>query len=216
MMLGVLGTFAAATQAGANPILYGTGLGPEGTTDPNYTILNPNANEVNAPLIQYAAGDLNGQGSVNLIQGGNGAGSGYWVPNLPNGKWISPFDGVDTNPWLSDAQPYDYVFQTIVGGIGSGTVSGLWSSDNAGQIVVNGVVIYSVTDPLHYEYYTPFTLSVYAGEAVDFVVNNQWNGSVPTGNPAGLLVATPDGGTTVGLLGGALLGLQILRRKLSR
>jgi hypothetical protein len=200
VMLGAMSLFAAATQTGATPWLPDTGLGAQGTLDPNYTLTDGSGQ---LPLIQYPTGAYG-----DLIPND-------W-PSLPGpAQWISPWiNGTSTDPWITDNQGYTYVFQTVVGGTGSGMVSGLWDSDDNATMFVNGVPVAS--RPSWPGGIASFSVPLTAGDIVTFDVYNLPLGSGSYGNPAGLIVSTPDGGMTAGLLGGALLGLQAIRRKLSR
>ncbi len=218
-MLGAIGALATAMQAVPSPILSDTGLGAQGTVDPNYTLVDPSGQ---LPLIQYPSGILEGQTtSAPLIGPG-----GFWVANPLPAQWDSPWvPDTSTDPWVTDNQNYNYIFQTVAGA--SGIASGYWGVDDTAEMIVGGTVVGDtvvggtvVSTAATFFELTPFSVSLDQGEAVDFVVYNrvqQFN------NPAGLLVdvggppaGCPDGGMTAGLLGGALVGLQALRRKLFR
>jgi hypothetical protein len=206
VMLGVLTMFGAAMQTGANPILWDTGLTTVGDQDPHYTLVDGSGQEAVVQAASGVFGQLIGQNAP-------------WVPNPLPAQWISPYAGGSTDPWVNDNADHTYIFQTIAGA--SGTVSGYWATDNSAKIYVDGVytgqnIDASQLDAPGYRPLTPFTLTLTQGDVVDFYVLNGDNSGSAYGNPAGLLVSTPDGGMTAGLLGGALIGLHALRRKLSR
>jgi hypothetical protein len=214
ILLAALVVLAFSPIARANSILADTGLGTQGTIDPNYTLVDPySVTTGSSPLIQYTSGIYG-----TLI-------GGPWVANPEPAQWISPWiQGTPTDPLYSDANPYDYVFQTIAGA--SGTVSGGFAADNACQIYVNGVYTGITIPPSGYGTQSafsmlyPFTLTLSAGDIVDFVDDNYAQGG-EYGNPAGLLVdvtsqTLPDGGMTVTLLGLAVGVCGLFARKMKK
>ena len=122
----------------------------------------------------------------NYAVSGNAGGAvvytiGYpWVPNSPNGQWISPADAAGR-----PAQPYGDTYYTRW--LGAGTITGMFSSDNPGELLVNGVPIvanagFPSTDLGTYGGWTTFSaqLTQSANSVVFDVVN--------LGGPAGLIV----------------------------
>lgn len=184
------------TQAGATPILFNTGLGAQGTVDPNYILTDGSGTD---PLIQYNSSGVKG----NLIPT-------FWLP-LPGAQWISPWiPNTDTDPWVSDNQGYTYVFRTTVGGTGTSLVSGRWITDDAAIMYVNG-------NPVAARGSWPtgsstFSAILSAGDIVTFAINNAQNGAGYYGNPDGLIVSVPDGGLTATLLGMSMLAVGWFRR----
>jgi len=198
-LTGILGLLCMAGAVQASVVLDNTGLGAQGTVDPNYTLVDGYSLSTGSiSLIQYTSGSPLGT----LI--GSGA---PWAANPPGAQWISPYiPNTDTSPWLSDASPYTYEFQTVA--LSSGTVSGVFGSDNAAEIYVNGQdtgIGNTGFNPL-----VPFTLTLTVGSIVDFYVDNYAQGGT-YGNPAGLIVdvtstvpAVPEPST---ILSGLLLAM---------
>ncbi len=201
---------ALATQAHAIPILWSTG-GTVNAVDTHYSITNSGTAPPEVALVAEISNTLNGAPLSNS-----------WTAGGANrrGEWISPWiPGTDKNAWISDVSPFTYIYETIVGGTGTGLFAGIFAADNSGGIWVNNIFT-TLTTPGFGAPGSPFSLKLSAGDVVQFrIVNSAGGGS--TGNPAGLLVqvdsvlAVPDGGMTLVLLGSALSGLAYFRRKLA-
>lgn len=210
---------AIAQSANANTINIGTGLDgsgnplAQGQLQTLYTVSGPQA----YPYTSVPSG-----GTVNAAVAYYYGGP--WVPNTTAGQWISPVAPADQTSYEDQAVGYYNYSLTIDG---TGTISGQFSSDNPGALFVNGALTSAqgpgwgtLNDLSSYEYWVPFTVSVSGPTTIDFEVLNLPGGF--SGNPTGLIVTgsatgnvnIPDGGLTVALLGGALAGLQALRRKL--
>jgi len=111
---------------------------------------------------------------------------------------------------------------------GYNTISGMFSSDNPGALLVDGTLVaqspgwslYPVgTDTYDWSVWTKFfsaSLTPGVANTITFEVYNLAGGA--PGNPTGLIVegtAVPDGSLTAMLLGMGLVGLGAIRRKLS-
>jgi hypothetical protein len=131
-----------------------------------------------------------------------------WLGNVSNGQWISPPN-----------DPTGLTFYTRT--LGPGTITGQFSSDNPGELLVNGVVVAQTsgwpgTDTSTYQSWWSFNANLtQAVNTIKFEVNN-------LGGPAGLIVAgtftpVPEPSTVIA---GALLllpfgasALRVLRKK---
>jgi len=185
-----------------------------------------------AQTIQIGTG-LDGSGNLlstgsfeqNYSEGGNalyavvGYEAGSWVANVANGQWITPSDALGN---LTDPQYSTTTYTRTVDGIG--TMTGAFASDNPGELLVNGVEVVSTpgwptTDDSDYSYWTYFN-DISLGQSVNTIEFDVYNSYGPTG----LIVAgtatvnadnAPDGGLTAMLLGMGLVGMGVIRRKLS-
>ena len=182
----------------ANTIQIGTGL------DANGNLLSPGAAEQNYTLTGVGANPI-------VYYYGTA-----WVANQATGKWISP----SASGSATTAVGISAYTRTISVGASGGVLDGYFSTDNPGQLSVNGsqYVISNAgwpsSDQGTYRSWTHFNTLLLPGlNTVQFQVSN-------LGGPTGLIVygtatGVPDGGLTAMLLGGALLGLGAVRRKVS-
>lgn len=159
----LLGTLSAAVQAS---IQIGTGLDASGN------LLVQGASEVN-----YTVG---GNASSAWVVAGGGA----WVDNTSNGQWISPFSTTTGGPWG------DTTYTRAI--LGAGTLEVRFTSDNAGQLKINGVAV-AETIGWKFGYENSFAQWVELsyvlppGENIlEFTVHNL---NVGFDNPTGLIVA---------------------------
>lgn len=205
-MLGVLGAVALTVRA--NTIQIGTGLDStgnllgSGSSEQNYTVAGVDTSAIAYVETQYP---------------------GAWVGNLANGQWISP-----VNPETGQPSQQIGLFSYTRTIYGIGSMSGEFSSDNGGALYVNGTLVAQTagwpdTITGDYQFFTQFNNIVLnqSVNTIEFVVYNAlYTPDTEIPNPTGLIVAgtatVPDGGMTVILLGGALAGMQALRRKLRR
>ena len=146
---------------------------------------------------------------------------GAWVGNLPTGQWISPVDATTGQP---SQQIGLFSYTRKIDGFGS--LSGEFASDNGGALFVNGILVANTAgwefgDDGDYRSFINFSATL--NQAVNTITFEVYNTNPDISpNPTGLIVAgtaegdvsVPDGGMTVMLLGGALVGLGALSRKL--
>jgi hypothetical protein len=146
------------------------------------------------------------------------AAPGSWVANGPTGQWIDPSTsgGSPTDP-----NGFTYFTRTITG---TGSINLQFATDNAGALVINGVVVAQTqgwatqTDTADYETWVSYSGTLNPGvNTIEFEVNN-------LGGPAGLIVegtftATPVPEPTTVISGALLLlpfgasALQVLRKR---
>lgn len=177
--------------AGAQAALQiGTGLDASGN-------LLPGGEDSKAFEQNYAVGGNASAASVYYA-------AGSWVSDVATGQWIDPSDA-NGNP----TAPYGITTYTRTI-YGAGTISGEFSSDNPGELLVNNVVVvqnagWPNVDDGTYRSFTSFSATLSPGpNTIEFEVNN-------LGGPAGLIVAgtftpVPEPTTTIA---GALLLLPV-------
>jgi len=183
----LLASVAVVTPLTASPIpIYGTGVGdtllllPGGSVDPHYHLVVSPDSTYTGPAAQ-------------VVQDGYPVGSGIWVDNGPNSKWIAPRSDA-----ASGNSEGDYVFETTFSLDGldpeTAVLSGAWATDNAGlEILLNGVptgnsIGFGTPGDYSFQHLTAFTISsgfVAGINRLSFRLNNFPNGGV---NPAGLRV----------------------------
>jgi hypothetical protein len=198
-----------SVNCGAVPLsLHGTGEGlAQGASDPNWTVILPDST-LFGPAI--SATDPNGG----------------WIAPTPPSTWISVV-GRDSVP----VGVYEYATTfTIASGLDPATaqISGNWWSDEPqlnNGIYLNGV---RVSDFPGAVWFDPDPANAFFAITSGFVsgVNTLSFRVENTGGPGGMLIqdltgsarstGAPDGGATVALLGLGIIGLQGLRRRLSR
>jgi hypothetical protein len=183
--------------ARANVIQIGTGLDGSGN------LIGAGASEGN-----YAV-TYNGN-PIGAIAGQD-AGSPPYINNQPNGQWIEP-----ANHAVDPSGLFTYT-ETFFNG-SSGSVNGVFASDNAGKVLVDGVIVTQTSDWEYNDngaYALPHTFGGTLVPGLNTIEFEVYNISGPTGLIAyGTATGVPDGGMTAGLLGGALIGLQMLRRRM--
>jgi hypothetical protein len=193
-MFGILvGGLALAAHSESIPI--GTGLDASGNPLSSFSF------EQN-----YAVGGNAAQAVVYTI-------GSPWLDNVANGQWITPYanGGFD---WGSGLDTYT----RTIDGIGS--MSGMFATDNPGELLVNGVAVATTpgwpgTDLTDYSYWTYFN-NIILNQPVNTIEFEVINLSGPTG----LIVAgtatvnVPDAGLTAMLFAMGLVGLGAIRRKL--
>ena len=142
-----------------------------GSTDPHYTLI--------------ASADPGSPGPAARVVN-EGFPIGPWMANGPTSKWIAPMASQSTG---SAAGNYTYRLSFDLGGLQPGTASitGQWSSDNAGtSVLLNGVPTGDANSG-NFGAFVPFSISggfVSGINTLDFVVNNAGD----TANPTGLRV----------------------------
>ena len=198
-----VGLIGSAALAHALPIFPSTG-GAVGTIDSNYTITNvPGA-------VSYVV-DLDTNHPLSGISL-----STLWTAGS-EGEWISPYVSGNTDAWIDDLPNFTYIYSVTLGGTGTGTAYGTFASDNSVSIYINGVS--TGISSTGFSTATAFSLTVSAGDVVEFYVqNDSRNSRTGYGNPAGLFVSVtdvPEGGATAVLLGIALLGVFFVQRRIS-
>lgn len=221
LLLVCLELFFVQTSQATHIDLYSTGvtdsgdLLPYGVPDPHYEV------------IKYADQDVSPYNVVvPIIQDAN------WITSSTKSRWIAPSliqnGSVDTPP------PGTYGYRTTftTKNIHGLEISGLWSSDNFGIILLNGVET-GISMPLvlkNFSYFFPFTIDhgfIVGLNTIDFIINNGagTSGDPPYKNPTGLIVEfeqkiskpphsnpVPEPSTLLLFIGG-LGGLACFRRK---
>lgn len=123
--------------ASATPItLYGTGFSSSGTllaagaTDGNWTLVSaPESIGRNAPFVT--------DGSDSSFPFPN------WLADSSTSQWISPKASETTNDTSSSTTPYVYEETFNLTGLNTATldITGAWSADNYGEILLNGTEV---------------------------------------------------------------------------
>jgi len=193
-MTALAAAFAGAcVSVQANTIQIGTGLSANGAllgtgaADPNYAVTIG----LSLPPTTPTSGVVYDATMYPLV-------SGPWVPNQPNGQWITPVDPSSGVPLLENGLYTDYSRVLDVTG-SSGDLSGEFSTDNPGALYVNGVLVAqtagwpSLNDTQDYTRFVDFNATLVAGDnTIAFVVYNVPLalplGSSSSGNPTGLIV----------------------------
>jgi len=155
-------------------------------------------------------------GSAYLVPNNIGFPFGYWLDNDAASSWVTYSTPLQVN---GDTTADTFQYQTQFTAASSGVVGINWLSDNSSTLYVNGVL--DGTNGGNFGAWgAPTNISVTAGSSytVDVDVYNIPQGY---GNPTGarvefsgpVTVSTPDTCATLSLLGGALAGLAMLRRR---
>jgi len=146
------------------PGLFNTGVNAERTVlddyaeDPHYRLVtNPDDPAVTAPAVKDST-------LFPIV-------TGPWIANSDTSKWIGPL------PDTTSAAGGDYAYQITVDltGFNAATarITGRWTSDNAGQILINGVPS-GVANAGNFDTLNPFTLTnlLSGTNLIEFRVNN--------------------------------------------
>ena len=166
-----MGAFLMALSGAASAdtfTLYSTGFSSSGTkrvaglADGNWTLVNVLGTTVNNPAFVTIGSGLN------LFPFTNGA----WMHDTNNSQWISPAALEESSQGAGE-----YVYQQTFSLTGlnpeSVVITGQWSADNYGDIVVNGVEVTGGTSgiiPNSTGEFTKFTSFVLNSSNADFVV----------------------------------------------
>jgi hypothetical protein len=231
-----LGLATAAAPAFADPItsLFSTGVDANGNVITQEVLVDPHWSLVYSP--PSFSGD-NPFGYNVAITGGSYYNSNIWQPGIGTAGWIGPdshvygWQGPDNGPLNGTQGNYGYetTFDLTGFNLASVNISGLiaasdFNRDNGLQVAyLNGI---NVPMPVAGPDFVPFSIDQ-ANAGGDFVAgintlefevyNSGGNPLQATGMSVIFTSATatlPDGGATVTLLGGALAGLAMLRRRL--
>lgn len=187
----------ATTSAQAVTIngLYNTGVDNSGVALP-----------LGSAELHYS---LTGPASPAIVSAPNSA----WVAAPAGSVWIGPSAGTADDP----SGDYTYTLTFDLTGLNPSTavISGLFSTDNSSNVLLNGSSTGISTGLESFKSLTPFTISegFTAGlNILEFVVNNEVTSVFP--NPTGLLVADMTGSAAVvpipaavWLFGSGMLGL---------
>jgi protein with PEP-CTERM/exosortase system signal len=201
----ILSAFVASVVARADMIsIFNTGVDNSnallalGSTDPHYLLLS-------SPL-----------GAGTPFAGTNIPAT--YIANGPNSQWISPTSNAGAS---EPAGVYTYTTTfSLPANFISASLSGQWATDNEGALSLNGGLPIATTPMMGFTAFSPFTITsgfVAGLNTLTFAVTNDPS---DTSNPTALRVeingsfstTVPDTGSSVALLGGALLALGIFRR----
>jgi hypothetical protein len=177
----ILCVTAIVPSAWADPVsipLFNTGVGtggnlvPDGDVDPHYSLLSPNPDSLGPNA--YTLSDSDAYPFF------------AWLANTSISKWITP------HPDYAIDEPGNYVYRTTFylppsfkEKHDTASITGLWSSDNAGlDILINGLSTGNTVpygnpcDQAGYSYYYLCPFSITFGfesglNTLDFVVNNE-------------------------------------------
>jgi MYXO-CTERM domain-containing protein len=198
---------SAATITG----LFNTGVDnggvvlANGAIDTHYILtVNPNSGSPNSFVV------INGQFPIPP-----------WMADTSTSKWIGPI--ADQSNFSAEPVAGNYTYRisfvcadSISGTCASTALSGNWTSDNIGTILLNGGSAgVSGSPDMSLAMFTPFGISglVAGTNTLDFVVNNAGSLNSPTGLRVEVAVSgVPEPGTMMlGALG--LLAVGLLRRR---
>jgi len=182
-----------------------------------------------------ASGNLLASGAVQSLYTVSGAATqavvepygqkpGSWVANQTDAQWIT---GSNNGSPLSSVGIFSYSLNVDANDPNGVNITGRFTSDNPGQLVVNGTVLYSSPgwpssdDGTYSSWYNFGTIHLNYGEnTITWNVSN-------LGGPQGLIVeasatgndfsvGVPDGGLTALMLGLGVTALGVYRRKFAR
>ena len=210
-----------AAQAQASPIttLYNTGVDASHTVLADGTIGDPHYTLTSVP---------SGTTALRISTSASGFPIPPWLADNASSRWIGP-----NNSSNMVGPPGGYRYETTFSLTGfnpsTASVTGNWSSDNAGvNIFINGTPLGFTTTPGAFTAFHPFTInSGFVGgvNTLDFLVNNGNGGPPPHLNPTGLRVEMTGTATATAvpepdsllllLLGTGLLGVAAWRLKKS-
>ena len=188
--------------------LSNTGLGAEGSAEPNYTLTS-------SPCASASCGGV-------FVAITDGYPIPPWIANNAASKWIKPQGGA-----VDDDPDGDYTYRTTFDLTGldptTASITGQWATDNAGgDILVNGISTGYATGIQSYLAFSAFSISggfVAGLNTLDFLVNND---PCPCNNPSGLRVemtgtaaAVPEPSTLLLMGAGVLVLLGRSRRLLA-
>jgi hypothetical protein len=196
-------------------------------------VLSARADTINISTGVDSSGNLLASGALQTLYTVSGAANqavvepysqkpGSWVSNQPDAQWITGSSNLSP---LSSTGIFSYSLNVFANDPNGVDITGRFTSDNPGQLVVNGTVLYdspgwpSHDDGTYSSWYNFGTIHLNYGEN-----NITWNVS-NLGGPQGLIVeasatgndfsvGVPDGGATAALLGSALVGFALLRRRM--
>lgn len=211
--------------------LYGTGFSstgtllPAGSADGNWTLISDPSGSVSTPATPLVT-----DGSA-IIFSSFPFGSGDWLLDNFSSQWISP-KAHETSSDPSGEYIYQDTFNLTGLNLASVVVTGRWTADNYGDIVVNGVEVTSGSDgiiPNSSGEFRSFTSFVLNASNTDFVsgVNtiqfDVFNNTAGSPNVTGVNIdieqtlgdPAPEPGSFV-LMGLGLSALYIRARKWKR
>lgn len=161
VMLALAPVASAASISG----LYDTGVLNDGSLAP--------ANSIDQHYVLTSSADPTYTGPAAYVDSSVVAGA--WVPNDSTAQWISPNSGPGNQPYA----PGNYVYQLqfSLAGLDPSTasISGMWATDNAGSLYINGVLTGNSSSG-YLPYTVPFLVNsgfVQGTNTLDFVVNNK-------------------------------------------
>ncbi|WP_165219532.1 hypothetical protein [Aquisphaera insulae] len=150
--------------------------------------------------------------------------SGPWVPNTTSAQWIGPVSDRTTIPGSTGSGDSAYETTFDLTGLDASTarITGKWSTDNPGEIWLNGVST-GIATIGEFAYQSMQSFSITTGfqagtNTLEFKVNNK---PIDSNNPTGLIVemtgtaAVPEpASVSLGLISivGCLAGRRWMRR----
>jgi len=221
---GTIGVYSAGYTAGGGSKVFAGG------TDGNWTLESGPGGSVSSPFAPHV--------TVGSVLGTFPFSSGAWFKDGSFGstsEWVSP-DAFETssNPY-SLVTPYVYQETFSLSGLDNPStvvITGEWSADNYGYIVVNGIPVSTGADGNipnrtgEFKFFTSFVLNssnatfLPGTNTIQFDVFNNPNGSPDvTGINVDIESATADPApepTTFGIMGFGLAALGLLRRTAKR
>ncbi len=186
-------TGAAATQPGDVLTIVYFNLNGTPTLTPVSAALGAGSSLINPGL---DSGSIGGNWQYKNTSGPGGATAGISTTGIgqfgPTGNFGTPTAPVD--------------------GVGFGIVNGLGSNPNGGlhRTLVNNELVFDVTLPDGYDLTSITDVGFQYGTSTDEPFVSGTNGT------SSQIASVPDGGSTMMLLGSALAGVAVLRRKLSK
>jgi hypothetical protein len=234
-LMSVCMLMASGLASAGSFTVYGTGFSDTGTllaagsSDGNWTLESGPGASVPSPYAPFVT-----EGSTILFPSFPFGGATGWLPDTTSSKWISPDASEDSSNPASGAY-YVYTETFVIPSTlsaGTAVITGQWSADNYGEILLNGVEV----DPAAaigsatlgaFETFVPFTIDAATGatfttgtNTLTFEVGNNSKGSPDvTGLNVDVESATASAipePASLGLMGLGLAAIGIGARKWKR